>query len=471
MESGSQVFDSTPVVEEGGTQETEAAQEMEDVSKENGLRPSDSQVYEPSGSGVDYEGEEATQEVAGDEEGQRMEEALVKLSDSQVYDGSLPEYGTMLEMEEPEEPVTFEDIFGTDFDETQFETRANITRGEILRIDGETKNIVQRIEEEEHIANELAKAFGQDADLQQLLDLNTPRDLINTEVVHNVGILSAPDGIKMNPFASTNKFMPTATTSLGNMPVLDNFQCLHLPLSERRISVSDKWDIPEDRRPIQAGLQGAGQTLPGALFSPHNVIRWKKKRGTSSSNARLLTYDNGDRVLRVGTDFFLVDSADASHENLHLMGHHGDVLLQYLKLRKRWRIRPLRKVHNMINSTVEEKERKEREDTMPTVPLKEVKPYVPGRTSSSAREEGYEALYKEFEEGAALYNRAHTARGHELREDADGQILLDDDNDLGVADIESVAASDAASDAGKRALAAQEGDLEVVRESKKSRTA
>ena len=290
------------------------------------------------------------------------------------------------EQEEEIDPTTFADIFGEEFAAADFATRKAVTDAELKGLCRRTQNAVERMEDNLTYEEDLAEVFGDPAIARQLVEASTPhlppgvearpvegtvRDLPD---VHNVHLISAPDGERFNSHVKQNRFFPVCNTFLTTMPTIENYQCLHVPLLGAEADVHRKIQIVggeqtmfHDRKPITAGLMGAGQTYAGAMYTPQNIIRWRKTgAGRLQSNSRLLRYDNGDAFLKVGTDYFVVEEQDAAQENQHLMGVHGKgLLVEYQKVRKRWRMRALRSAKGHPNSTIEEKARKQQEQTMP----------------------------------------------------------------------------------------------------------
>ena len=340
---------------------------------------------------------------------------------------------------EPEEHISFEDVFGDEFAAEAFARELTKTE-DVRKVAQDLQRRIERVEDNLQYEQDLEEVFGgaeaarslvfggsaaptDDATLARLHtktadeELTTVRDL---QDVHNVHVLSAPDGKRFNAHASRNRFFPASLTYLTTMPTIENYQCLHLPLTgpmeNRRIKVGGDPEVLQDRKPIQAGLQGAGQTYPGAMFTPQNVIRWRKKRGVLHSNARMMKFDNGDTVMRVGTDYFVVERHDAAAENQHIMGEHGQALVEYERIRQRWRLRPLRDVRGVRNSTLVERQRKLREQSMPETKetayatrfahfinlvatrthTHSIRHFVKGSKSNEQREAEYEQLYEEM---------------------------------------------------------------------------
>eukprot|EP01060_Flectonema_neradi_P000488 TRINITY_DN10307_c1_g1_i8.p1 TRINITY_DN10307_c1_g1~~TRINITY_DN10307_c1_g1_i8.p1 ORF type:complete len:522 (+),score=122.68 TRINITY_DN10307_c1_g1_i8:218-1783(+) len=301
---------------------------------------------------------------------------------------------------EEDTPVTFEDVFGDTFHEYQFKSH-NMYNRKIDSLVEEMQNRVERIEQVKERATDLREAFGDDELVEKLLG----EPIAETSDVHAVSTISAPGGLRLNCHGGKSKFDIKNASYLTTMPTIHNYQCLHLPItgpeSDRRIKTSGNPEVYEDRKPIQAGLHGAGQALPGAIYTPHNVIRWKKIKGKSElqSNARLLEYSNGDKFIKVGDDYFVVESHETPQENQHLMGAHGTVLLEYMKIRNSWRLRPLPKARGINNSTLDEESRKIREQTMPTLPRKKVKIFVEDKQKdASTIEEEYLRTYESMED-------------------------------------------------------------------------
>eukprot|EP00754_Rhynchopus_humris_P041622 Rhum_TRINITY_DN25176_c0_g1::Rhum_TRINITY_DN25176_c0_g1_i1::g.181403::m.181403 len=320
---------------------------------------------------------------------------------------------------EPEEHISFEDVFGNEFAPEAFVPEVAKTE-DIRKVAQGLQRRIERVEDNLQYEQDLEEVFGGAEAARSLVfggsatptdaatlarlhtkaadeELTTVRDL---QDVHNVHVLSAPDGKRFNAHASRNRFFPTSLTYLTTMPTIENYQCLHLPLTgpmeNRRIKVGGDPEVLQDRKPIQAGLQGAGQTYPGAMFTPQNVIRWRKKRGVLHSNARMMKFDNGDTVMRVGTDYFVVERHDAAAENQHIMGEHGQALVEYERIRQRWRLRPLRDVRGVRNSTLVERQRKLREQSMPETQETAIRHFVKGSKSNEQREAEYEQLYEEM---------------------------------------------------------------------------
>ncbi|KAJ9465765.1 hypothetical protein DIPPA_19185 [Diplonema papillatum] len=365
---------------------------------------------------------------------------------------------------EEEEAVTWNDIFGDTFDEWQFEAR-DVPAAEVERTSVEVKRKIDKHEDTLNFDKDLRSIFG-DAELaaEALLDLQPTETVAGLPPVHNVNVLSVPDGKKMNTHARSNRYWAHGggpQTFLTTLPVLDNYQCLHMPLTgpteDRRIKVSGNPEVLQDRKPILAGLQGAGQTYPGAIYTPENVVRWRKRRGKLQSNARLLRYDNGDTVMRVGGDYFVVETQDAVQENQHLMGIHGACLVQYSKIRQRWRLRPLREVHTTKNSTLSEKERKEAEKTLPGPPEKRVLQYVPPTKTEDEIELEREARYQKL-------GIRHVPSEHDVDEVASMPASEDDVAGFDTMELDVV---DEHEEASKRALLAQQEEAEPIREVKR----
>ena len=329
------------------------------------------------------------------------DDMIVKRRKQSISSDDVDDMKGFIGLEEDDLPVTFDDVFGDKFHEFQFKSQNMYNRDIDLLIE-EMQGRVERIEQANERVADLQEAFGNDELIQKMLG----ESITDTAEVHNVSTISAPGGQKLNSHGGKNKFDVKNLSYLTTMPTIHNYQCLHLPLTgteaDRRIKTSGNPEVFDDRKPIQAGLHGAGHALPGAIYTPQNVIRWKKVRGKSElqSNARLLEYSNGDKIMRVGDDYFVVESHETPHENQHLMGAHGSVLLEYMKLKKSWRLRPLPKARGINNSTLDEESRKIREQTMPTLPQKAVKRFVETDKTEEEYEKDYLRTFEEMEDEA-----------------------------------------------------------------------
>eukprot|EP01063_Lacrimia_lanifica_P013343 TRINITY_DN1998_c0_g1_i2.p1 TRINITY_DN1998_c0_g1~~TRINITY_DN1998_c0_g1_i2.p1 ORF type:complete len:496 (+),score=172.46 TRINITY_DN1998_c0_g1_i2:114-1490(+) len=361
--------------------------------------------------------------------------------------------------------TTFADVFGDEYYEEDFEAR-------FLKAD-EVKGITEKLERnvtDNFVAKMWEDIFGDEPGTQEFLKQmdETERALTQeaptgskksrmtgTGAVHNVSSFSAPDGKRYNPYCGGNRFFPRSNMYLTSMPTLDNYQCLHLPIDgdadNRRIKVTGLAAIPADRKPVQAGLQGAGQTYPGAIHTPHNMIRWRRKKGQVQSNARLMRFDNGDTVLRVGNDYFIIESHNVAQENQHLMGVHGNVLVQYAKVRKMWRLRALTAAHGRPNSTVQERARKRKEGTLPHAKVQMVEHYVP-LDAPAGKEKQAVAL---TESDVAQHNRDLETQPSQGHDQVPPPALDDEEFEPEEEDEDAVAA--------KRAMEAREGEPVVKR--------